>query len=381
MHILALEPYYGGSHRAFLDGWIHHSRHRWTTLTLEPFKWKWRMRHSAVTFADIIASEHDRGARWDAVFCSDMVNLAELLGLTRAKLGKLPSVVYFHENQITYPVRHESERDYHFGFTNITTALAADAVWFNSDYHRRNMLAALPGFLSRMPDHRPDDALPRIEAKAQVQWPGIEPLTVDRAPSPAPLHILWAARWEHDKQPELLFDALRRLRAARVAFQLSLIGEQFREAPPIFAWAHDEFRDVIQRWGYQESRQAYADALADADVFVSTAAHEFFGISTAEAISAGLYPLLPRRLAYPELLAAVAGESAASFLYDGSASGLAEALADLANRSTAGELWRDRPELAGKAAALFGWTARARALDDQIERAAAMTTQSAPTTP
>ncbi len=52
MNILALEPYYGGSHQALLDGWIAHSRHHWTLLTLPPHKWKWRMRHAAVTLAE-----------------------------------------------------------------------------------------------------------------------------------------------------------------------------------------------------------------------------------------------------------------------------------------------------------------------------------------
>ena len=34
MRILALEPYYGGSHQAFLDGWTAHSRHAFTVLGL-----------------------------------------------------------------------------------------------------------------------------------------------------------------------------------------------------------------------------------------------------------------------------------------------------------------------------------------------------------
>ncbi|MHC4370623.1 MAG: tRNA-queuosine alpha-mannosyltransferase domain-containing protein [Planctomycetota bacterium] len=51
MKILALEPYYGGSHKAFIDGLSKASRHDWTLLKLPAHKWKWRMRHSAITFA------------------------------------------------------------------------------------------------------------------------------------------------------------------------------------------------------------------------------------------------------------------------------------------------------------------------------------------
>jgi hypothetical protein len=51
MNVLALEPYYSGSHKAFIDGLSHASKHNWTMLTLAAHKWKWRMRHSAITFA------------------------------------------------------------------------------------------------------------------------------------------------------------------------------------------------------------------------------------------------------------------------------------------------------------------------------------------
>ena len=47
----------------------------------------------------------------------------------------------------------------------------------------------------------------------------------------------------------------------------------------------------------------YLKILSEADIIVSTAIHEFFGISVVEAIAAGAYPLLPKRLAYPEVLA------------------------------------------------------------------------------
>ena len=54
-HVLALNAYHGGSHQAFLNGWSGRSRHRFTTLTLPAYKWKWRMRHAAVAFAEQIS--------------------------------------------------------------------------------------------------------------------------------------------------------------------------------------------------------------------------------------------------------------------------------------------------------------------------------------
>ena len=90
----------------------------------------------------------------------------------------------------------------------------------------------------------------------------------------------------------------------------------------MFEEIQNRFGDQIVRWGYQETRAEYWEALAEADIFVSTATHEFFGLSAAEAIAVGTRPLLPNRLAYPELLgyavqnAADRDQMIQSFLYD-----------------------------------------------------------------
>jgi len=67
MNILALEPYFGGSHEAFLAGWIDNSRHNFTLLTLPANKWKWRMRSAAVDFADKLQQLEYRD--FDLFFC------------------------------------------------------------------------------------------------------------------------------------------------------------------------------------------------------------------------------------------------------------------------------------------------------------------------
>ncbi|MCP4247000.1 MAG: DUF3524 domain-containing protein, partial [bacterium] len=244
MKVLALEPYYGGSHRAFLDGWSSRSRHAWTVLTLPAYKWKWRMRHAAVTFARQVVDLADGGASWDALFCSDMLNLAEFLGLLperiRAGLGGR-TTVYFHENQLTYPVRQESERDYQFAFTNISSALAAGGVWFNSAFHRESFLGAIEGFLARMPDHQPADVPEQIRCKSQVHPPGIDVFPPRGPRPPGPLRICWAARWEHDKNPEDFFEALVRLLDQGIDFRVSVIGERFRDCPGVFDRVRPKF--------------------------------------------------------------------------------------------------------------------------------------------
>jgi glycosyltransferase involved in cell wall biosynthesis len=368
MQILALEPYYGGSHKAFLDGWSTASEHKWTIFSLAPYKWKWRMRHSAVTFAKQIRELLTEGQSWDLIFCSDMLNLAEFLGMADDTISALPKIVYFHENQLTYPVRFESERDYQFAMTNMTTTLAADSVWFNSAFHRDSFLQALEIFLKKMPDYQPLDAINQITEKAQVHHPGISDIQRQGPRETGPVRILWAARWEHDKRPEDFFEALTILKSKGINFRISVIGEQFRDMPEIFESAHKTFAEHIDRWGFQQSRAEYEHALLEADIVVSTAEHEFFGISVVEAISAGAYPLLPNRLAYPEVLQVANNAGAIEFLYDGTVGNLAEKLENLI-----GKIVNEHPLpqqlLACELVQRFKWKNLAPVLDKAAEKA------------
>ena len=199
MRILALEPFFAGSHQAFLDGWSRQSRHDWTVRGLPGRHWKWRMRHAALQLANQVTEDWNNGARWDAIICSDMLDLAQFLGLTAKIPIAVPTIAYFHENQLTYPVRLAQQRDLHFAFTNFTTAVAADQVWFNSQFHRDEFLEALTKWLSSMPDFVPDRELVRVRHKSLVQWPGIDPTSRCRSRTAGPLRIAWAARWEHDR--------------------------------------------------------------------------------------------------------------------------------------------------------------------------------------
>lgn len=374
LRVLALEPYDGGSHRAFLRGWRAASRHRFTILGLPPHHWKWRMRHAAITFADAVRARRRAGERWDRLVASSMLDLATFVGLV-PELGALPSVVYFHENQLTYPVRREDPRDLHFAFTHLTTALAADAVWIASRYHRDELFAAVEALVARMPERRLD-ALPERLRRRVAVWPqGIEPFPAaeveetDRAVD-GPLRIVWAARWEHDKDPETFFAALDRLIARGVDFRVDVLGESFREVPPVFAEARARLGARVGRWGFVP-RDEYRAALVEADVFVSTARHEFFGVAAAEACAAGCLPLLPRRLAYPELLEEVPASIRDGLFYDGSADDpsedgpaerIARRLAELARSAPLGPRGAVR-----RAVERFTWPRLGRRLDQALE--------------
>ncbi len=366
LKILTLEPYYGGSHKAFLEGWMQYSQHEWTVLSLPPWKWKWRMRHSAITLASQTSEKIREGGDWDIIFCSDMLNLAEYLGLVPQYIQKLPSVVYFHENQLTYPVAHPQEFDFHYVLTNFITALAATEVWFNSSYHQNIFLDGLHGFLKRMPDFQPLEAVEDIRRKSLVKYPGIHQLPKRGERAHGPMRIAWAARWEHDKNPALFFESLRALKAKKVEFSISVMGEQFRQVPEVFTTARQEFSDHIDRWGYQEDRRNYESALLEADVFVSTADHEFFGFSVLEGVAAGAFPLVPEKLAYPETLGLDSGNG--DFYFKGGADELAKRLEHLSGKIENNNLWDGDPHRAINIVEKFFWKTKAVLLDKELTR-------------
>ena len=366
LHILAIEPYFGGSHADFLEGLRSASRHRWTVLALPARKWKWRMRGSAIHFARE-AEPLARRQTFDAVFASDFLSLADWRALAPPALAALPTVAFFHENQLSYPVEPGQRRDYQYGFTNLTTCLAADEVWFNSAYHRTEFLEAVAGLLGKMPDYVPPGLPESIEAKSRVMHLGanLKPLVAGREETPhePPLTILWSHRWEYDKNPDAFFRTLFFLAEEGLPFRLAILGETFRKWPEVFEEARGRLAGHIVQFGYMPDREAYEAHVRRADIAVSTAIQERFGLSMVEAMAGGCFPLMPNRLSYPELVPEV---SRATFLYDDDPS-LRRKLATLLRGKGP---WDQAAELAD-AVQRFDWSNRAPVYDAALEEVAA----------
>ena len=304
LHIVLLEPYYGGSHAVFVDTFARRTRHRTTLATLPARKWKWRMRGAAMWFARAVPEWHRKDDPADLILCSDMLSVADLRALLPPPMRDVPIVCYFHENQLTYPLPAHERRDYHYGMTNITSCLAADAVWFNSMFHLNEFMAAARELLGKMPDFVPPGVMDEIRSKARVHPPPVSAPLVERIdPLPRdPPTILWCHRWEHDKNPEPFFEALVRLDELGCSFNLVLLGEQFRTSPPVFKSAERLLESHITHAGHLADRSQYLTMLAGCDLVVSTAIQENLGIAVLEAILAGCQPLLPDRLVYPEIV-------------------------------------------------------------------------------
>lgn len=262
----------------------------------------------------------------DFVWVSDMLDLPQWRGFLATSsdqrvrnLATCPTVLYFHENQWTYPVATRARVDHHYGYTNLLSALAADAVWFNSAYHRDVFIRASETFLRRMPDSRLAHDIDGMRAKSNVVPPGFQPMESGggRSRSTKTLRLGWVSRWEEDKRPDRFYEILRELDRQAVPFELVLLGGRSRRPHP----ALDQIRDAFSRrirvdgWLPREAEashrsretnaegvHSYEEALQQMDVVISTAEHEFFGVGVCEAIWAGAVGLLPHDLSYPELV-------------------------------------------------------------------------------
>ena len=299
LRFLFLEPFYGGSHKDVADGLKTHSRHAIDLITLPDRFWKWRMRGAALYLAERVAHPE----RYDGLIVSSLMNLADLKALWQGRCP--PALVYFHENQVCYPLGPGEQPHYQYGFTNIATALSAERILFNSETHRRNFLEALPAFIRMMPDCRPTWIPEAIAAKSDVARPGCHfPAKGNlsrRDPHQPPL-IVWNHRWEHDKHPEAFFQALAAMHAKGLRFNVVLLGERYGRAPQVFSQARTLLGEDLLYDSFPASRRQYYQWLARGAIVISTAIQENFGIAVIEAMRHGCLPLLPDRLSYPEIL-------------------------------------------------------------------------------
>ncbi len=308
-HVLLVEPTYGpqGSHAAWADGIVAHSRHRISLVTHPERFWRWRMRGGAVTLAAQIEEVVAARGRPDVVLVSDMVDVAALLGLARTALAGVPVALYLHENQLVHVASRDGATDELYATINWTSMAAADAVWCNSQFHLDALRVALPPFLAGAPDLPHTAMLDDVLARTTVVPLGVESAALVAAPRASsfdagrPPLVLWNQRWDHDKDPTALFRVLKALARDGVAFELALAGVNARVDPQEFDDVRAALGDRVVHVGALE-RPAYVELLERADVHVSTARHEHFGIASVEAMAAGAVPLLPNRLSYPELV-------------------------------------------------------------------------------
>ncbi len=366
--VVVVEAWYRGSHRAWADGLATRSAHDVELVTLPGVHWRWRLHGGALALSRAVAASCDRHGAIDVLVASGAVDLAALLGLARHALHGVPALLYLHENQLTFPRRPDEDEDVHDALATWRSMAAADRVVCNSAFHRDELFAALPPMLARFPDHRAAAAVEEVRARTSVVGVGVDvdALAAARSaaaraaatrPAGSPTRILWNHRWEHDKDPVRFVDALVRLAATGRAFEVVVAGSHLPRDRVVA-----DLAPVADRIAHVGSvpREAYPALVASCDLAVSTARHEFYGVALAEAAAAGVVPVAPRALAYPELVPDALHDE---LLYDDDAS-----LDALLARGVDDADRRDRLAAAlAEASSTWSADACAAALDAEIE--------------
>jgi tRNA G18 (ribose-2'-O)-methylase SpoU/glycosyltransferase involved in cell wall biosynthesis len=307
------------SHRSWAEGyqrWTkNHSDIYQVRLTLvSGEKWKFRMLSGAATSIDDSHNEDD-----DIIIVDGMFDAA----VVKARSGHRKVLVYLHENQLTTPYSSQDrdqkkQTSWHFGMVHYRSLLAADGFIFNSFTQLRDFQSALPRMLKEQcPPDEIDWHLEKchqlFSSKCTFLHNGLElddlmRFSLDENGTKATgIHtapiILWNARLEEYKDPGSFLEMLKLVRKeSNISFQLLILGTDPTKDQRWYKKFRDEVGDEQMVFmGWFTDRKEYAKYLRLADIVVSTARHETFGISIVESVFCGALPLLPNRLSYPEL--------------------------------------------------------------------------------
>jgi len=306
MRIALIEAFFTGSHKRWAEELQSFSSHKIDIYSLKGNYWKWRMHGGAITLAKQFL---EKGQQYDLILATDMMDVALFKSLISAKHNDTSIALYFHENQLCYPWSEtdrdvQKNRDSHYAFINFSSALVADRIFFNSQFHKDTFLGALPNFLKGFPDYNEIDSIEKIEEKAEVLYLGMNLKKFDKyktKQNKKPL-ILWNHRWEYDKNPTDFFKALYKMQEKNLDFEVVILGENFRQIPEEFEIAKEKLKDKIVFMGFTQNFEDYASWLWKANILPVTSNQDFFGGSVVEAIYCNCYPILPDRLAYSEHL-------------------------------------------------------------------------------
>ena len=309
LRILLLSAYDAMSHRVWRTRLQElFPEHQWTQLALPPRHFNWRIRGNSLQWA--LEQRACLSADYDLLIATSMVDLASLRGMVPA-LARLPSILYFHENQFVYPLGEEQRKqNVEPQLVPLYSACCADAIIFNSHYNRTTFLHGAEELLARLPDRLPGALLKKLHASEVIPVP-LANLTppAGNATAKVILDVVWNHRWEYDKGPQLLHKLAEEIMRQQLPMRLHVVGQMFRSSPPEFDRIDESLAQHagalgIERgaYGFIEERARYEELLQRCDVVLSTALHDFQGLAIQEACLLGCTPLVPASLVYPEYI-------------------------------------------------------------------------------
>ncbi len=295
--ILLLSAYRSSSHAAWAN-WLTEtfSEYNWIKLELPGRYFRWRIRGNPLSWLDTLENTQP-----DLILATSMVDLSTIKGL-HPHLSHVPCVYYFHENQFAYPTSQQQHASIDPQMVQLYGALSADKCLFNSTYNKHSFLSGIDALLKKLPDEVPKNIVSRLKTKSEILPVAISPVEIfktEQAQAKNPQLILWNHRWEYDKAPDIFVDALEQLEKTGIEFQLALLGDRADKTPASLLKIEKMFHHRIIANG-KVSKQEYNKILSLASIVVSTAIHEFQGLSILEAVTAGAIPIVPNDLCYKE---------------------------------------------------------------------------------
>jgi glycosyltransferase involved in cell wall biosynthesis len=294
MKVLLISPYDTDSHRYWRKQLENNlSEINWTVVTLPGRNFAWRTRGSALNL--LTKKEEFTGQAYDRILTTSMLDIACFKSVF-PEFVDTPITTYFHENQFEYPISSKQQTSAELHIWTVYNALLSEKKVFNSEYNKRTFLLGVADFLKKMPDLVPDTTLDDVERNCEVIPVPIPEIKNDIKKEGSKLRLLWNHRWEYDKAPEKFHKALTLLRTIKPDFELVLLGKG--EIP---AEISNDFCENIVKAGFISSREEYIETIRHCDFVISTAIHEFQGISVLEAVSLGCCPILPNRVVYPDI--------------------------------------------------------------------------------
>ena len=296
-----LSAYRSESHASWVN-WLSNQQDcpvRLRIFELPGRYFRWRIRGNPLSwmaeFRDALQQEQPHH-----ILATSMVDIATIKGL-HPELADIPVTLYFHENQFAYPVGDRQHSSIDPQMVQLYGALTSERCLFNSRFNLESMLEGVTELLRKLPDAIPDHVVDELRAKSSVLPVAVETVNTDTIPAQTgtmPM-ILWNHRWEYDKRPDRFEAVLDMLANRGVDFQLALLGPRPEKVPGELSAIREKHAARIVADG-MVPRAEYETLLKRARVVISTADHEFQGLSMIEAVSAGATPVVPDALCYRE---------------------------------------------------------------------------------
>lgn len=315
MPLIFLEPYDGGSHKYFINQMESLLSQSFPNLKiirlgLSPRHWRLRLQTSHLQLAELCLREISL-EEVPIFFANSLMDVAAFRSLLPPQWRNASIVTYFHENQMSYPLKKnqsiENERNHQrhiYPAFHLNQILASDLCLFNSNFCLRDTFSKIEDFLNTRAEFFSQSALKKKEIDSKVI--GI-PLDVPKKREfpgffQRPKRILWNHRWEHDKNPNEFLKICEGLLKENHEYGINLLGENREKENPIIERFLNLFSPQIPHHGHLAKREDYWAKVSECRLLLVTSFHDFFGISVREAICAGVIPLLPNRMVYPELI-------------------------------------------------------------------------------